>query len=758
MLGEGWRTTWDRIRDRTRTGLALALLGNVGWIVAGTFVSRGLALAGWIVVARVTGPHGFGEVGVIQSTVALFTALLSAGLGMTATKYVAESRVVDPSRTGRIIALCQVVAWVTGLAALGLLVALAGWIAGDVLWAPELTPLLRVAALLVFLTASVDVVNGTLVGFEQFRPLALVNGLSAAICLPLTVACTLTAGVQGAVWALVGTAAVQYLVLLLTLFHVLKGFGIRPRYAGCFAEWRLLTDFSLPSLLGATLVSYAFWQALTLIVRQPGGLEELGVFNAAYQLRTVFVTIPVVLGQMYLSVMARVRAENDPARVAQVFRHKLAVSGLAVIGTVVGVWALSPVLLGGYGRAFAERPGPLVVLALSLVGYVFTDSLFVLAQSKGRLWWVFALNVVWAVLLTGAAVVLRREGALGLAWACFLAFTGQAVVAACFSRAMLRRVPVSAAAGYRACFWLMVLLGKPFGGLRPRRLTHWLARRAYGADRPRPEQYRWHRDRFGLRYLVHPHYYIDYHIIAFGCFDEPASNYIRKHVAPGMVCLDVGANIGVLALLMARRAGPTGRVCCFEPVPRLYDRLQDNVEGNGLGGTIRAFRTALADVDGTMSMAVAGEEETNQGTSSLVGQGDPRLRDAAVVEVRTLDRFVEEEGLARVDFIKLDIEGAEPLFLDGARATLAQFRPDLLIEILPHNLAALRKTSRDLALQLEDLGYELFELTASGEPGARLEAARLPEGYANEAVLCRPCLRPSKDEGRTREKSERAVV
>src|SRR4029453_12131551 len=103
------------------------------WSLSGTLISRGLALLASILVARVLGKVGFGELGIIQSSVGMFGTFAGFGLGLTATKHVAEFRTKDPARAGRIISLSSLVSWMTGGVMAGLLFVLAPWLAARTL-------------------------------------------------------------------------------------------------------------------------------------------------------------------------------------------------------------------------------------------------------------------------------------------------------------------------------------------------------------------------------------------------------------------------------------------------------------------------------------------------------------------------------------------------------------------------------------------------------------------------------------------------
>jgi FkbM family methyltransferase len=149
---------------------------------------------------------------------------------------------------------------------------------------------------------------------------------------------------------------------------------------------------------------------------------------------------------------------------------------------------------------------------------------------------------------------------------------------------------------------------------------------------------------------------------------------------PGMVVIDVGANIGMYTMLAARAVGPGGRVFGFEPVPHVYQRLTGNLAVSGITNAT-PHRIALSDTTGTASFYLG----RNDSMGSLY-----RAQTAAAIEVptETLDGFLERNGVERVDAMKIDAEGAEMHIVRGARRLLGRTdRPLLFVE---HNDTALR--------------------------------------------------------------------
>ena len=288
---------------------------------------------------------------------------------------------------------------------------------------------------------------------------------------------------------------------------------------------------------------------------------------------------------------------------------------------------------------------------------------------------------------------------------------------------------------HRAAFRVLCTLGAPVGGVRPRRLYHWLAQRGYGGTPVRASDFRWHRDRWGHRFLLHPFYFIDRQIIAFGSNHLDLLRFLRTLLRPGMICLDVGANLGQFTVHMASLVGPAGRVLAFEPLPHVAERLRGHVAANGVGDVVEIHGVALSNANGSCVFHHGDAQIENQGLASLLDQRHPDLSQQTEVETVRLDDFVERHGIARIDCMKIDIQGAEPLLLEGAARTLTRMGPDLFVEVSPLDLRPLGLTPSDLLGRLEQLGYRMFEI-AGGRLGLALRASDVSPDYYATNVYC----------------------
>jgi FkbM family methyltransferase len=183
-------------------------------------------------------------------------------------------------------------------------------------------------------------------------------------------------------------------------------------------------------------------------------------------------------------------------------------------------------------------------------------------------------------------------------------------------------------------------------------------------------------------------------------YEPQVFSLLKQRIKPGAVVLDVGANVGVLAILMARWSGPKGHVYAFEPSPTPKQVLIEHLRLNGVSGRVTVCPLALSDVDGTTTFYAVGIS----GKSALSNANIGRDAEQFQVPVTTIDSYCQSRNI-KPSLIKIDVEGFEFSVLNGARNTLKEFRPSVLIELHPMNWPGLGIDKHWAADQLAELNY-----------------------------------------------------
>ncbi len=204
---------------------------------------------------------------------------------------------------------------------------------------------------------------------------------------------------------------------------------------------------------------------------------------------------------------------------------------------------------------------------------------------------------------------------------------------------------------------------------------------------------------------------------------------------PGMVVVDVGANIGEISMVAARRVGVSGKVVSFEPVTAIANQLTDHVNINNLSQII-VVRKALGHFarEHIPIYASCGQNvsDENHGLASLYGEG----QGSSVIDyvtMTTLDSTLSELTIDRIDLLKIDIEGGELPCLKGAEQLLRRCHPMIIVEVQGFSAKKAGWSVDELFSYLEGFGYEFFTIGKKGRL-ARLSPTAVTE-FQN--VFCR---------------------
>jgi FkbM family methyltransferase len=207
-----------------------------------------------------------------------------------------------------------------------------------------------------------------------------------------------------------------------------------------------------------------------------------------------------------------------------------------------------------------------------------------------------------------------------------------------------------------------------------------------------------------------------------GRFEAAELAFVRRHLRDGDVAIDAGAHIGFFAMHMAQAVGATGHVYAFEPFAPNADLLARATAENGFGGRVTLERAAVGAEDGTAELVFA-RHTLNSGGAFLKGRaGAPAGHETERVRVVSLDRYPLRRP---VRFLKMDVEGAEPLLVEGASRLLREDRPIVMTEIHREQLARVSGLSAEQFVdRMRALGYGCQAIQGDGT-GAALP--RLPD-------------------------------
>lgn len=192
-------------------------------------------------------------------------------------------------------------------------------------------------------------------------------------------------------------------------------------------------------------------------------------------------------------------------------------------------------------------------------------------------------------------------------------------------------------------------------------------------------------------------------LVYFYCKSD-SSDYLLDYLENSETILDIGANIGqtsfnIIHTQQKKRLNPV--VYAFEPYPRTFKKLETNRMLNPTI-SIKTYNLGLGREKGTLHMTQ--HSPLNSGGFRMTNESE----NSVSVPVISLDEFVSENQLTKIDFIKIDVEGFEVHVLEGALKTLKTFRPILVFEYSLENINAQSGNIENLLKQLSEMNYDII--------------------------------------------------
>ena len=222
-----------------------------------------------------------------------------------------------------------------------------------------------------------------------------------------------------------------------------------------------------------------------------------------------------------------------------------------------------------------------------------------------------------------------------------------------------------------------------------------------------------------------------------GGFETVERDFVQAYIRPGMQVIDAGANIGLYTVLCSTLIGSVGRLYAFEPSRSTYDLLLINL-GLNKCQNVSPNCLALSDFNGNLVLRQHPDypydthlfvERLETGEKSCFGSEKSPSKSSAIAEIvecKTLDNYLRSEGVDQIDFLKLDVEGAELSVLQGARKTLLNDDLTLMMECT--------KNVIEVAELLMSLGYLFFVWETQAQ---LLHQVPFEEAHATGCVIAR---------------------
>ena len=209
---------------------------------------------------------------------------------------------------------------------------------------------------------------------------------------------------------------------------------------------------------------------------------------------------------------------------------------------------------------------------------------------------------------------------------------------------------------------------------------------------------------------------------------EPLETEILKFFASGAkLVADIGANVGYYAVELGKALSEDGRLLAFEPIPDSFEQLSENVRLNALEKNVACLQLAISNQEGQLTLftpKISGSSATS--ARNLHPEEDFTKQE---VSVRTLDLVFESLMIEECDLIKVDVEGAELMVIQGALQTIEKYKPVIFAELLRKWSAQFDYAPDDVLSILLPLGYKCFAVSENFPEISRIDAETVETNF-----------------------------
>lgn len=285
------------------------------WSILGTVAVRLTPMITTILISHWFGIEAVGKFGVTYGTLVSASFLASTGVSLMATRNVAAYATSDPGTAGRLVGMALLLATVSS-ALIGLAIFyFSDEIADHLLKQPELAFYLRIISPIILVSALNVVQVAILNGLQRFKTIARLNMIIGGLMIASVPVGLYLQGLTGSFIALGCAYLAGCLITAPAVAQALKARGVPLAFRGALSQWPLITRYAIPALLASLLYEPVNWICTTIVVGNPGGLQQVGLYFIAMQLETLLLFAPQIVVQVTIPMLSTGFGEANRRRV-----------------------------------------------------------------------------------------------------------------------------------------------------------------------------------------------------------------------------------------------------------------------------------------------------------------------------------------------------------------------------------------------------------------------------------------------------------
>jgi len=400
--------------------LKLKIFKGIFWSFLGTFISKGLMLIAFIIIARIISIEEYGQISIIRNTITTFAVFGVMSFGVTATKYLAIYKKNNLIRAERILTFTRGFVIVFSVLISTYIFIFSDYISENMLNNKLLSYDLKLSSFIIFFTSLNAYQNGLLAGLEEFKKISFINILNGLLTFPILIISAYYYQVHGIV---IGLFIVSFSIWIMSAYYVKQSLiknSLKYRFDSFYKEFKIIKDFTLPSFLSGLSIAPAILIVNSTLAHQENGYYQLGIFNAAYFLSIITSTLNGVIGQVvYPYAMQQFKKENKS------FEYFNIISPW-IIGIILNLpLIIFPEIVAiAFGSKYATVDFKHTIILVALFSIIIAHRQGIARNfaAANLMWWSVIGNIFWAIILISSTMFFVKMGSIGLGISFFIAY------------------------------------------------------------------------------------------------------------------------------------------------------------------------------------------------------------------------------------------------------------------------------------------------------------------------------------------------
>jgi len=367
-----------------------------------------------VILSQILGKDLYGQYSMVNSTVLLFTTFSELGISATLTRYVALYR-NESQKAGNIIGTLSIVAYCLSIIMAIFLFISAEKVSILVCDSNALTKYFKITAFALLFSALSSIQQSILLGMEKYKKSATIELIRCFIFIILSAILSIKIGVEGAVYSLLITYILRFLMMFIENNNEYKKNNINLKFNFTNEIRSIIIKFTIPAFIANLFVIPVNWINNAILAKQVG-FGEIAIFSVALQWLTIITYIPSQMGQVR-PIYTDLYSKKEFRELKKLFTSLTLSSCTFVVPIVILAIIFGKFILSLYGQDYISGYMTFILMMVASLIITIQSQVGALLQAIGKMWTGFYLNFIWSILITGIFYLNSFLGSKGYALA-----------------------------------------------------------------------------------------------------------------------------------------------------------------------------------------------------------------------------------------------------------------------------------------------------------------------------------------------------